>query len=162
VEVVVVVSMSNSMSILLSMLVWPAWGLLSGWWYRRKSASTILRDRWHLRPRAFESQGSWYDSRLRIRAWKDHLPETGGWFGMSKRQLPGMATLDLERFALECRRGEMVHWAALFVTPAFAVWNSGVALVLVSVTGLAASVPFIAVLRYNRLRIERILERQTR
>jgi glycosyl-4,4'-diaponeurosporenoate acyltransferase len=159
---VVVVSMSNTMSILISAVVWPVWGFLTGWWYRRKSSSVISRDRWHLRPRHFESGGQWYDSRLRIRSWKDHLPETGGWFGLSKRQLPGMATDELERFALECRRGEMTHWAVLFATPAFAVWNSGWALLLVTVTGVAASVPFIAVLRFNRLRIERIIDRRTR
>ena len=157
-----VVSMSNAMSILISAVVWPAWGFLTGWWYRHKSSSVISRDRWHLRTRAFESDGQWYDSRLRIRTWKDHLPETGGWFGLSERQLPGMSSDELERFALECRRGEMTHWAVLFATPAFAVWNSGLALVLVGVTGLVASVPFIAVLRYNRLRIERIIDRRTR
>jgi glycosyl-4,4'-diaponeurosporenoate acyltransferase len=157
-----VVSMSNTMSILISAVVWPAWGFLTGWWYRRKSSSVISRDRWHLRPRHFESDGQWYDSRLRIRSWKDHLPETGGWFGLSKRQLPGMSTDELERFALECRRGEMTHWAVLFATPAFAVWNSGWALLLVTITGVMASVPFIAVLRFNRLRIERIIDRRTR
>ena len=157
-----VVSMSNAMSILISAVVWPAWGFLTGWWYRRKSSSVISRDRWHLRTGAFESDGQWYNTRLRIRTWKDHLPETGGWFGLSKRQLPGMSSDELERFALECRRGEMTHWAVLFATPAFAVWNSGLALVLVGVTGLVASVPFIAVLRYNRLRIERIIDRRTR
>jgi glycosyl-4,4'-diaponeurosporenoate acyltransferase len=157
-----VVSMSNTMSILISAVVWPAWGFLTGWWYRRKSSSVISRERWHLWLRDFESDGHWYDSRLRIRAWKDHLPETGGWFGLSKRQLPGMLTDDLERFALECRRGEMTHWAVLFATPAFAVWNSGWALLLVTGTGVAASIPFIAVLRFNRLRIERIIDRRTR
>lgn len=157
-----VVSMSNSTSIVISAVVWSVWGLATGWWYRRKPSAVINRDRWHMRTRAFESDGRWYDDRLRIRAWKDYLPETGGWFGLSKRQLPGMTLDDLEVFALECRRGEMVHWAALFATPAFAVWNSGWALLLVTITGLLASVPFIAVLRFNRLRIERIIDRRTR
>lgn len=76
---------------------------------------------------------------------------------MSKRELPGLSQSDLERFAVECRRGELTHWAILFVTPFFAIWNSGLALLVVVVVGLAASVPFIAVLRYNQLRIRRII-----
>lgn len=157
-----VVSMSHMMSILISAIVWPAWGFLTGWWYRRKSSAVISRDRWHLRPRHFESDGRWYDSRLRIRTWKDHLPETGGWFGLSKRQLPGMATDELQRFAVECRRGEMTHWAVLFATPVFAVWSSGWALLVVTLAGVLASVPFIAVLRFNRLRVGRITARRAR
>lgn len=155
-----VVSMSNVQSILLSAAIWPAWGFFSGWWYRRKSPHVVYRERWHLRVRSFEAGGSWYDERLRIRRWKDRLPETGGWFSISKRHLPGLTSDELERFALECRRGELTHWSLLFATPAFAVWNSDWALVLMFVVGLGASVPFIAVLRYNRLRIERILVRR--
>jgi len=154
------VSMSNGMSIVLSAALWPAWGFFTGWWYRRKSLSTLKRDRWRLRERRFEACGVWYDERLRIRRWKDRLPETGGWFGVSKRQLLGYSPDELEHFALECRRGELTHWAIQFATPAFAVWNSGLALLLVTFVGFGASVPFIAVLRYNRLRVARILDRQ--
>jgi glycosyl-4,4'-diaponeurosporenoate acyltransferase len=153
------VSMSNGMSIVLSAAVWPAWGFFTGWWYRRKSLTALGEDRWRLRVRRFEAEGSWYDKHLRIRRWKDRLPETGGWFGVSKRQLLGYSPAELEHFALECRRGELTHWAIFFATPVFAVWNSGLALLLVTFVGLGASLPFIAVLRYNRLRVSRILDR---
>ena len=155
-----VIPLSHTWSLLLSAALWPAWGFLSGWWYRRKGSDALLRDRWHVRPRRFERDGGWYDGRLNIRLWKDRLPETGGWFGVSKRELPGLFNDDLERFAVECRRGELTHWMILFATPAFAVWNSGIALVIVTFVGLAASVPFIAVQRYNQLRIRRILARR--
>lgn len=155
-----VISLSNTWSLLLSAVLWPAWGFFTGWWYRRLDADELLRDRWHLRVREFERGGRWYDGRLGIRRWKDRLPETGGWFGVSKRELPGQSSEDLEAFLVECRRGELTHWAILFITPAFALWNSGMALLIVTVVGLAASIPFIAVLRYNQLRIARILERR--
>jgi len=156
----VVISMSNLWSVFISMFIWPAWGLVSGWWYRRKTVSQLRTENRWSRLRDFEAGGDFYDERLRIRRWKDRLPETGGWFGVSKRQLPGWSTDDLEHFALECHRGELTHWAILFATPAFAVWSSGWALVAVIAVGLAASVPFIAICRYNRLRVLAILERR--
>jgi glycosyl-4,4'-diaponeurosporenoate acyltransferase len=155
-----VIPMSNTWSLILSAMLWPAWGFFTGWWYRRQHPELLLRDRWHVRTRQFERNGQWYDGRLNIRRWKDRLPETGGWFGVSKKELPGLSTPDLELFLIECRRGELTHWAILFVTPAFAIWNSGLALFIVVCVGLAASIPFIAVLRYNQLRIMRILARR--
>lgn len=155
-----VIPMSNALSLILSAIAWPAWGFLTGWWYRRMGPDQLWRERWHLRVRAFEAQGRWYDIKLNIRRWKDRLPETGGWFGVSKRSLIGNSTDDLVAFALECRRGELTHWAILFITPAFAVWNSGIALAVVVGVGVLASVPFIAVLRYNQLRVGRILARR--
>jgi glycosyl-4,4'-diaponeurosporenoate acyltransferase len=155
-----VISMSNVWSVFLSAFLWPAWGFFTGWWYRRKSLGDLRYENVLSRLRGFESNGDFYDERLHIRRWKDHLPETGGWFGISKRQLPGLCTDDLERFALECHRGELTHWAVLMATPFFAIWCSGWALVLVILVGLAASIPFIAILRYNRLRVLAILARR--
>ena len=155
-----VISMSNLWSVFISVFIFPAWGFFTGWWYRRKSLVDLRTEHRWSRLRSFETGGDFYDDRLRIRRWKDRVPETGGWFGVSKRQLPGWSTDDLERFALECHRGELTHWAILFAIPFFAIWSSGWALALVIGVGLAASVPFIAICRYNRLRVLAIVERR--
>src|SRR5688500_17267505 len=65
---------------------------------------------------------------LRVRHWKDRLPEAGALFpgGLSKRHLSG----GVERFAQETRRAERAHWWALAAVPVFSLWNpvSGVLL----------------------------------
>jgi glycosyl-4,4'-diaponeurosporenoate acyltransferase len=155
-------SFSSSGALLFNAVAWTLWGFGSGWWYRRRPENELAEHLGILRIRGFEQCGQWYETRLHIKSWKDHLPETGAWFGaFSKRQLPGHDQHSLRWFANECRRGELTHWSILAATPLFALWNSGWLLAFAILIGLAASLPFIAVLRYNRARIEAILGRRS-
>ena len=65
------------------------------------------------RLRRFEYRGRWYDRRLRVRVWKDRLPEASAVFGrgFDKGRITGFGTAELERFVAETRRAEWVHWA---------------------------------------------------
>jgi glycosyl-4,4'-diaponeurosporenoate acyltransferase len=149
----------------------PAWGILlaniagaaaihtaTGYTAHRLPLARLQRDGWLLRPRRIEDGGRLYARRLRIRRWKDHLPEAGALFagGVSKRRL----TVDLERFVAETRRAEIAHWLALAGTPVFALWNPPIGVVLMTVYGVAANLPCIAVQRYNRPRAQRALARR--
>jgi len=154
-----VVSLPTSTVVALDAVAWISWGLITGWWYRRPTRIVPRADGPLLRLRAFET-AAWYERSLRIKSWKDRLPETGSRFGedMSKRRLPGRDRDSLERFAAECRRGERTHWALMGATPAFAVWNSPGLILVMGGCGLVVGGPFIAVLRYNRVRIVAILD----
>jgi glycosyl-4,4'-diaponeurosporenoate acyltransferase len=159
--VLITFSFSSSVALLFNAMAWTLWGFGTGWYYRRRPETDLEHPLGILRIRDFEVSGLWYERQLRIKTWKDHLPETGAWFGaFSKRQLPGHDRHSLQWFANECRRGELTHWSILAATPLFALWNSGWLLAFAVLIGLAASLPFIAVLRYNRARIEAILERR--
>lgn len=96
--------------------------------------------------------------RLRVRRWKDRLPEAGALFrgGLSKRHLP----VDLQTFVRETRRAELAHWWALVAGPAFALWNPPSGVVLMTAYGVVANAPFIAVQRHNRSRAQRLLSRR--
>ncbi|MHB1165496.1 MAG: glycosyl-4,4'-diaponeurosporenoate acyltransferase CrtO family protein [Candidatus Nanopelagicales bacterium] len=89
------------------------------------------------------------------------LPEMGTLFGgESKSALPGMSVPDLRRYLREDRRAEWVHWgsiAATLVIFAFNPWQLALVLWLLVAAG---NLPFIAILRHNRLRILGILERK--
>jgi glycosyl-4,4'-diaponeurosporenoate acyltransferase len=141
-----------------------AWALLSiavGYRAHRQAPERLERDSWLTAPRPFERDGRFYEG-FRIRGWKDRLPEAGGFFrgGTSKRRVPGRSTHDLRRFAVETRRAEGVHWRLLALGPAFVLWNPP-ALAAVMVTfGICANLPFIAVQRYNRQRLGRVLARR--
>jgi glycosyl-4,4'-diaponeurosporenoate acyltransferase len=130
----------------------------TGYLAHRLPLARLQRDGWLLRPRRIEDGGRLYSRRLRIRRWKDHLPEAGALFagGVSKRHL----TVDLERFVAETRRAEIAHWLALAGTPVFALWNPPIGVALMGVYGVAANVPCIAVQRYNRTRAQRALARR--
>lgn len=88
------------------------------------------------------------------------LPEAGGLFGgQSKSALPGSTREALVAYGREVRRAEWVHWlssASALLTFLFNPWQ--LALIFTAVVW-AVNGLFIAVLRNNRLRIDKILDR---
>jgi glycosyl-4,4'-diaponeurosporenoate acyltransferase len=102
--------------------------------------------------------------RLGIRRWKDRLPEAGDLFagGMSKRRLPAVNDAGLLRFAAETRRAELGHWSAMAGGLLFVLWNPPAVAAAMVAYGVLANAPFIAIQRYNRLRISAVLERRAR
>lgn len=99
--------------------------------------------------------------RVHIDRWKDHLPEAGGTFGgVSKRSL--RRSQDLDRFVLETRRAELVHWFLLACGPVVALANPpGLAAAMIGYA-VVANVPCLVVQRYNRARLYRLLARRRR
>ena len=143
-------------------LCWFAIGVVTGYAGHRLPLTAIDHDTWLTRLRSFEDEGRAYDRLLRIRRWKDLLPEAGAAFrgGVSKSQLPGRGRQDLERFAAETRRAEYVHWANAAAGPLFWIfqplWVAGI----MTAFGMAVHLPFVAIQRYNRARIMRTLARR--
>lgn len=137
-----------------------AWATIhagSGYLVHRLPPGRLQQDGWLLRLHAIEASGRLYLKVLRIRRWKDRLPEAGALFsgGRSKRGLSG----DLDRFVVETRRAERGHWLAMAGGPLFALWNPLSGLVLMLVYGVTVNAPFIAVQRYNRQRAQRVMKR---
>lgn len=89
-----------------------------------------------------------------------HLPELGTAFGgRSKSALPDRTASGLESYLIEVRRAEWVHWISIATAvPLFAVnpWWLAAVFLLGTAGGNA---PFILVLRHNRLRIMRIIDK---
>lgn len=142
-----------------NVVAWAAIHAGSGYVVHRLPLDRLQHDGWLLRSRQWEGGGRWYQHRLRIRRWKDHLPEAGALFagGISKRHL---GVTDLDRFVAETRRAERGHWLALAGSPLFVLWNPPSGVVLMVAYGVVVNAPFIAVQRYNRQRAQRLLARR--
>jgi glycosyl-4,4'-diaponeurosporenoate acyltransferase len=139
--------------------VWGAWSALVGWWAHRRSLDAFETDSWLYSTRRLE-RGAFYDA-LRIRRWKDRLPEAGNVFagGFSKRTLRTRDPAALTRFVAETRRAEWAHWVIMLATPVFLLWSwPWVELVMVAYA-LIANLPCILVQRYNRIRLHALLSR---
>lgn len=141
--------------------VWATWSVLVGYRAARLPLARLAEDGWLTKPRSWERDGRFYE-RFRIVRWKDRLPEAGSTFkgGSSKRSLPGRSDDDLRSFAAETRRAELVHWQIMAITPVFLFFNPPFLVVAMVAYAVVANVPFIAIQRYNRLRILRILDRR--
>lgn len=132
------------------------WGTVAGRW----GPAIVGRDTWWTRIRAWERDGSWY-RKIGIRRWKDALPESnrlGGGDRPSKRHLPSAGRL--EEFVAETRRAEYVHVAIAASGVLFILWNPPWLAVVMVVFGVMFNLPFIAIQRYNRLRLDRVLARR--
>ena len=139
-----------------------AWAVIqsgSGYAVHRLPVRRLMRDGWLFRPWAVERDGQLYVEALRIKRWKDRVPEAGALFpgGISKRHLPDVAAGGLPRFVVETRRAELGHWLAMAPSPLFMIWNPPLGAALMVVYGVCINLPFIAIQRYNRIRVVRVL-----
>jgi glycosyl-4,4'-diaponeurosporenoate acyltransferase len=136
---------------------WAAIHSATGYAVHKLPPRSLQRDHWLLRARPFERDGRSYVDRLHIRRWKDRVPEAGALFvgGVSKRHVPTDG--GLTRFAVETRRAELGHWLAFGAAPLFALWNTGPITAVMVLYGAVANLPCIAIQRYNRIRVTRIL-----
>ncbi len=142
-------------------LVWMVSTMLIGFRAVRWSDDALTDDGFLMRIRTPERSLHFYKHVLHIQRWKDSVPEFGDFFrgGMSKRNLRDGKADTLVRFVLETRRAERCHWRIIAFGPTFFLWSDwwfaliNIALVVV------INLPFIAIQRYNRIRLERALVR---
>jgi glycosyl-4,4'-diaponeurosporenoate acyltransferase len=141
--------------------VWASWSALCGYVAHRLSPTSLSRDNWLFRLRPFETGGRFYERWLRIKRWKDLLPDAGELFrgGISKRALVTHDRERLERFAAETRRAELAHWLILGAAPWFFLWNPWWLGLAMAGYGIVANVPCVAIQRYNRARLLRMIRR---
>ncbi len=153
--------LSLGWTVVLDVAVWGAWSASVGFAAHRLPTRWLARDGFVLRLRPAERDGRVY-RRLRIKRWKDRLPEAGSLFGggFSKRAVRGHDAAYFERFVVETRRAEVTHWWVMLAAPFFFLWNPPALGVVMVVYALAANGPCLLVQRYNRARLYRVLARR--
>lgn len=154
--------MPQGVTILVDIVAWGTFHAATGYAAHRLRDERLERDGWLLRQRRFEDGGRWYRRRLRIHRWKDRLPEAGALFagGLSKRELPSYDAPGLRLFERETRRAELTHWWCMACGLIFILWNPPLAAGLLVTYGVLVNLPFILIQRYNRFRIQSLLERR--
>lgn len=128
-----------------------------GAWAPRWPVSWLAQDRGLLQLTRWET-GARY-RRFGVHRWARRLPEAGGLFGSSKRQLPGRSREVLAAYLIEVRRAEWVHWLSLVSLPPLATVNPWWLWWLFALVSVVINIPFLAILRYNRIRLLGLLPR---
>lgn len=142
-------------TVVLDVAAWGTWSTLCGVIAWRYPAPRLAADGWLTRIRSWEQDGRVYE-KVRIRRWKDRLPEAGALFpgGRSKRHVGGRRELD--RFAAETRRAELTHWWVMAAGPWFVLWNPLPLAAVMLGYAVVANLPCILVQRFNRGRVMRL------
>ncbi len=103
--------------------------------------------------------------KLKIRKWKDKVPEIGHFTGFRKNKIADPKSVEyLERFLLEACYGEMGHFWSLFIgfsilllgfIPFFPTMSLWLAISLpVSIINIFLNLPSLFILRYNSYKLE--------
>jgi len=143
----------------LNVLGWPVIQLGLAWLF------THLPISWFRPQRAYrwEREGRFYEQIFAIKRWKDWLPDGAPWFrgGFGKGKLQDANLEYLRRFSRETWRGELCHWCALAFAPVFFLWNPWWADLIMVTYAVPANLPCIVAQRYNRARLQRLIDRRT-
>lgn len=117
---------------------------------------------WLHRPRAWERGGRLYERRLRIRRWKEWLPDGADlvrWRSFRKKRLTDRSVAYYQRFVRETCRAEWTHWIHLAFAPFFFLWNPAWVGVVMIAYAAGENLPLIIAQRYTRGRLQRVLSR---
>lgn len=148
------------MAAITSALAWLLWSLLVGALANRLPSGWLARDQWFWR-RPWREQARHFEGRLAIRRWKPWLPDAGTALpsGVAKASLVGRDPRNLELLLLETKRAEWVHlvlWLFWLVTP---LWLPPAAVLINLAFATLFNLPCLWVQRYNRLRLQLLLNR---
>ncbi len=107
----------------------------------------------------WEKGGNFYVKKLKIKKWKDYLPQYVAKGGFSKRHFDSISSRSkkyITAFIAETCRAEWNHlMCCMYWVISFLV-NSFYYAIIFSIIPIIVNIPFIAIQRYNRIRLEKI------
>ena len=150
---------SPSVTIALNFALWFMIHYTAGYLGAKLPARLFARDGGIFRTHPWEQDGAIYLKLFKIKKWKSKLPDAGNAFGQNarKHQLTSTDPAYLEQFILETRRAEWTHWMQIFPAPVFFLFNDWRIGIFMIVYALCVNLPCMMTQRYNRPRLQRIL-----
>ena len=111
--------------------------------------------------RNWEKNGSFYINVLKIKKWKDKLPQFVAKKGFSKRSLKSLTRINneyIERFIVETCRAEWNHFmCSMYWVISFCI-NSTLYAILFSLIPILVNLPFLFIQRFNRIRLLKLIK----
>jgi len=128
----------------------------------RLPLSLFESDGWLYRGRKWEAGGDFYRRFLRIRSWKEMLPDGASVFrcGFRKKRIQQATVCYYERFIKETRRSELCHWICLMLSGAFFLWNPWYMAIYMPAYAVLVNMPCVITQRYNRMRFQHHVHRR--
>ncbi len=109
--------------------------------------------------RNWEEDGKWYIKKLKIKKWKDYLPQYVSKNGFSKKNLDDLCIDYIDKFIFETCRGEWAHRKCMWVLLPIFLINVFPFNLLFLFLVLLINIPYICIQRYNRFRLIKVKEK---
>jgi glycosyl-4,4'-diaponeurosporenoate acyltransferase len=116
------------------------------------------------RLKLWEDDGDFYQRILKVKKWKNSLPELGDFCKsiFHKKRIKTFDPTYLEVYVTESCRAELAHESIIASSLLFPLWAAPSMFLTIFNIALFLNVPFIIIQRYNRPRILRMLARKKR
>jgi glycosyl-4,4'-diaponeurosporenoate acyltransferase len=101
---------------------------------------------------------------FKIKKWKEKLPDGSKllkYNSFPKKRLAERSRPYFVSFLQETCRAELTHWVIILFAPLFFIWNKTEVGFIMIFYALIENLPLIMAQRYNRYRLERILQGQS-
>jgi glycosyl-4,4'-diaponeurosporenoate acyltransferase len=156
--------LSDELIVCFSVLGWTVWSFFIGFVGNRLPLQFLETDTWLTQPHSCYDDRQWYEQVLRIKSWKDRLPEAGNFFpgGFRKDSIGAGSYTVMYRFLAETRRAEYVHIGIWLFWLLSMFWTPGWGVLVNLFVGTAFNLPCLWVQRYNRLRLHHLLRLKTK
>ncbi len=119
------------------------------------NSKNFSKNKKYFEPKSWERNGQWYQKYLKIKKWKDKLPQQIGKNRFSKKHIQ-IETLSIEYiddFIFETCRAEWDHRANCLYSLIILVVSPLSIGMFFSILNLILNLPFIFIQRYNRFRL---------
>lgn len=158
------IELNHFWTILLNCVLWPIFQILTALICLRIPLKVFNPEKNILKTRKFEKNGIFYEKYFFIKKWKGRLPDGSKIFGKGfvKKNLKETNHNYFLTFIYETGRAEYTHLFAMLPAPIFFIWNPWWGGIIMIIYAVIINVPCIIAQRYNRARLEVILDNMKR
>ena len=149
-------------TLLLNAIVWFALQVTISNLITRFPLLFFKPDYWLFRTRPWEKNGDFYERVVRIKKWKNLLPDGAVLIkgGFPKKHLQSRDPGYIEQFSQDTCRAELVHWITIMTAALFFLWNTPLGTGINFLYALLGNIPCIAAQRYNRPHLQQITRKR--
>ena len=140
-------------NILINVLFILSWNMIIFFMCIKIKDSRFNPNKKMFKEKDFEKSLNFYIKKLKIKKWKDYLPQYAAKNGFSKKSFISKEIKYINKFISETCRAEWNHKMCLLAIIPVILINSFFMSVIFSLFVIITNVPYIFIQRYNRLRL---------
>lgn len=155
-----IIFLPTPVMIFLFFVLWPVFQVGAGMLCRKIPVENFNPDSFLFKTRKWEKGGNMYKKIFFVHKWKRFLPDGDSFIkgGFPKKKLKSIDETFLKTFIAESCRAELSHLLAILPFWVFGLFAPPIVTLFMFIYALAVNMPCIIAQRYNRPRLQKLLE----